>query len=103
MDLSGAIYREIDDEHGFGSRNRYAQDGSPIRLGLYGQPEGDNIRELSGSHQQGLAGGAVRLNGPHKRKKMIANIGGQGTVREADDGYGRERWAENQGGKMGGR
>lgn len=91
VDLSGAIYREIDDEHGFGSRNRYAEDGAPVRLGNYGQPEGDNIRELSGSYQQGLAGGTVRLNGLYKMKKMFANIGEQVTFPVAYDASGTER------------
>ncbi len=91
LDLSGAIYREIDDEHGFGSRNRYAEDGTPIRLGSYGQPEGDNVREVLGSYQTPLAGGTVRLNGLYKMKKMFANISEHVIAPAPYDASGTER------------
>src|SRR5690606_30027606 len=32
IDLFATVYREIDDEHGFGVRNRFASDGTPLRL-----------------------------------------------------------------------
>lgn len=91
IDLSGAIYREIDDEHGFGIRNRYAADGAPVRLATYGQPEGNNIREAAASYQQGLAGGTVRLNGLYKMKKMFANISDAVTLPSRFDASGTER------------
>lgn len=91
LDLSGAIYRDIDDEHGFGSRNRYAEDGNPVRLGVYGQPEGDNIREVLGSYQLPLAGGTARVNGLYKMKKMFANIGEEVTFPTHYDASGTER------------
>ena len=91
LDLSGAIYRDIDDEHGFGSRNRYAEDGTPVRLGVYGQPEGDNIREVLGSYQLPLAGGTVRVNGLYKMKKMFANIGEEVIFPTPYDASGTER------------
>lgn len=91
LDLSGAIYRDIDDEHGFGSRNRYAEDGTPVRLGVYGQPEGDNIREVLGSYQLPLAGGTARVNGLYKMKKMFANIGEEVIFPTPYDASGTER------------
>lgn len=91
LDLSGAIYRDIDDEHGFGSRNRYAEDGNPVRLGVYGQPEGDNIREVLGSYQLPLAGGTARMNGLYKMKKMFANIGEEVIFPTPYDASGTER------------
>ncbi len=53
LDLAGAIYTEIDDEHGFGLRNRYDRNGVPTRIATYGQPEGNDVKELSGTYQQG--------------------------------------------------
>lgn len=91
LDLSGAVYREIDDEHGFGSRNRHAGDGTPVRLGRYGQPEGNDIREALGSYQRPLGGGTVRVNGLYKMKKMFANIGEQVTFPTPYDASGTER------------
>tara|TARA_R110000782_G_scaffold49238_1_gene107230 strand:- start:132 stop:2162 length:2031 start_codon:yes stop_codon:yes gene_type:complete len=91
LDLSGAIYRDIDDEHGFGSRDRVTEDGTPVRLGVYGQPEGDNIREILGSYQLPLAGGTARLNGLYKMKKMFANIDEQVTFPTPYDASGTER------------
>jgi outer membrane receptor protein involved in Fe transport len=74
LELSGTIYREIDDEHGFGTRNRYAPNGSVVRLDDYGQPEGTTIKQLSGSYRQGLLGGNVRINGLIKDSRMFADI-----------------------------
>ena len=74
LDLQGALYREYDDEHGFGSRNRYAADGSPIRLADYAQPEATRYKELSGSYSQPLAGGSVRASGLFKEARMSADI-----------------------------
>jgi outer membrane receptor protein involved in Fe transport len=91
LDLSGAIYRDIDDEHGFGRRDRRAEDGTPVRLGIYGQPEGDNIREVLGSYQLPLAGGTARVNGLYKMKKMFANIGEEVIFPAAYDASGTER------------
>src|SRR3546814_3421401 len=58
IELQAARYREIDDEHGFGSRNRFTPDGSPLRLVDYAQPEGTSYTELSGNYRQPLFGGA---------------------------------------------
>ena len=74
LDLTGAIYREIDDEHGFGSRNRYDANGDPIRLSNYEQPEGTDIREATVNYRQPLAGGTIRLNGLWKQERMFAHI-----------------------------
>jgi hypothetical protein len=47
FDLNAALYREIDDEHGLGTRHRYAAAGAPTRVIDYGQPEGTNVVEVS--------------------------------------------------------
>ena len=74
LDLQGALYRVIDDEHGFGSRNRYAPDGSPLRLTDYRQAEGTSYKELSGAYSQPLAGGSFRASGLFKDSRMFADI-----------------------------
>lgn len=74
FDLQGALYREIDDEHGFGSRDRHAPDGSPLRLGAYKQAEGADNGELSGSYGQPLAGGVLRASALLRDSAMFADI-----------------------------
>ncbi|NML07408.1 TonB-dependent receptor [Sphingomonas sp. G-3-2-10] len=75
IDLSGAVYREIDDEHGYGSRNRYALNGSPVRLASYFQPEGTDVIEGTIGYRQPLTGGDLRLSGLIRDARMFANIG----------------------------
>lgn len=74
LDVQGAAYREIDDEHGFGARNRYAADGSPLRVVAYSQPEGARIGEASFAYGQPLSGGALRVTGLVKDQHMFADI-----------------------------
>ena len=74
LELQGAIYREIDDEHGFGSRNRYAPDGSPLRLNAYKQVEGARVKEASVTYGQPLAGGALLMTGVVNARRMFADI-----------------------------
>src|SRR3546814_20887433 len=61
-------------EHGFGSRNRFTPDGSPLRLVDYAQPEGTSYTELSGNYRQPLFGGAFRANGLFKSSQMFADV-----------------------------
>lgn len=74
IDFQAARYREIDDEHGFGFRNRYAPDGSPLRLTDYEQPEGTSYTEFSGSYRQPLFGGSFHANGLFKSSQMFADV-----------------------------
>jgi outer membrane receptor protein involved in Fe transport len=74
IDFQAARYREIDDEHGFGFRNRYAPDGSPLRLTDYAQPEGTSYTEFSGSYRQPLFGGSFHANGLFKSSQMFADV-----------------------------
>jgi outer membrane receptor protein involved in Fe transport len=74
IDFQAARYREIDDEHGFGFRNRYAPDGSPQRLTDYEQPEGTSYTDLSGSYRQPLFGGSFHANGLLKSSQMFADV-----------------------------
>lgn len=74
LDVQAALYRAIDDEHGFGSRDRRAADGSPLRLAGYMQAEGTDTGELSASYGQPLAGGTLRVSGLYKDDRMFADI-----------------------------
>lgn len=74
LDLQAAAYRKIDDEHGFGSRNRYAPDGSPRRLTDYQQFEGADYRELAGLYALPLGGGSFRAGGLFKDSRKFADI-----------------------------
>lgn len=74
LDLQAALYREIDDEHGFGSRDRHASDGSPLQLAAYQQAEGTDTGELSANYGQPLAGGTLRMNGLFRDDRMFADI-----------------------------
>ena len=74
IDLQAARYREIDDEHGFGTRDRYTPDGAPLSLAAYAQPQGTDYIEASGSYRQPLAGGALRASGLFKQSHKFADI-----------------------------
>ncbi len=74
IDLQAAHYREIDDEHGYGFRNRYAEDGTPLRLSDYAQPEGTTYSEASGSPLQPLSGGTMRAAARAQDARMFADI-----------------------------
>lgn len=74
IDLQAAHYREIDDEHGFGSRNRYTAEGAPLRLDDYAQPEGTTYTQISGIYRQPLAGGSLRTSVLFKDSRMFADI-----------------------------
>jgi hypothetical protein len=91
IDLSGAVYREIDDEHGFGRRDRVGADGAPVRIAVYGQPEGVDVREVAGSYRQGLAGGTVRVNGLLKDSRMFADISDFVSLPSPFEAFGTER------------
>jgi outer membrane receptor protein involved in Fe transport len=74
IDLFGTVYREIDDEHGFGVRNRFARDGTPLRLVDYAQPEGADIAQATLAYRQPLFGGTLHLNGLVQDKRKFADI-----------------------------
>lgn len=100
IDVFGAIYREIDDEHGFGVRNRIAADGAPLRLVDYAQPEGADIAQATLAYRQPLFGGTLRLNGLIQDKRKFADIAYAITFPEpgAIDGSEREHARTYEGG-----
>lgn len=64
----------MDDKRGFGTRNRYTAEGTPLRVDDYAQPEGTTYTETSGSYRQQLAGGSLRASGLFKDSRMFADI-----------------------------
>lgn len=74
IDLFATAYREIDDEHGFGVRNRFAADGTPLRLVDYAQPEGADVVQGTFAYRQPLLGGTFHLNGLVQDKRKFADI-----------------------------
>lgn len=74
LDLFGTVYREIDDEHGFGVRHRYAADGTAMRLAGYAQPEGADVVQSTVAYRQPVWGGSLQLNGLVQDKRKFADI-----------------------------
>ncbi len=91
IDLFGTVYREIDDEHGFGVRNRFARDGTPLRLVDYAQPEGADIAQATLAYRQPLFGGTLHLNGLAQDKRKFADIAYAITFPAPDAITGSER------------
>lgn len=74
LDLSGALYKEIDDEKGQGTRNRYDKDLQPIRLASYLEPEIDKVQEFAAKYRRTLGDGTLHLNGLIKKENETVNI-----------------------------
>lgn len=75
VNLSATAYREVDDEHGSGSRNRILADGSPLRLADYFQPEVERVVEATASYRRSLLGGTFRLHGLARDIRKTVDIG----------------------------
>jgi len=73
-ELSAALYREWDDEHGVGARPRRAPDGSPLRDIDYRQYEGAKVTELGAGYDTALGGGRLRVNGAYRNERFRADI-----------------------------
>jgi outer membrane receptor protein involved in Fe transport len=74
IEVSAAAYREVDDEHGFGSRDRTTPSGAPVRIVDYEQPEWNKVIEGTAAYERPLAGGKLRLNGLLRQTRKFANI-----------------------------
>ena len=74
VELSGALYRTWDDEHGVGDRPRVAPDGTVLRDPAYRQYEGSKFAELAVGLETPLAGGALRSNVAWQRERFAADI-----------------------------
>lgn len=74
FELSGALYRTVDDEHGSGTRPRVAADGAILRDGRYSQDEGARIAELATNYQSGAGEGNLRVHAALRQEKFAAHI-----------------------------
>ena len=68
IDISGAWYHEPEWDWGFGQRNRYAANGTVLRLARYDQPRVNTFWLLTGNYRQPLLGGNIRLNGLYNQE-----------------------------------
>lgn len=75
VNLSASAYREVDDEHGFGTRNRLGAGGTPVRLADYFQPEVERIVEGTASYRLPAFGGTLRLTGLGRDNRKTVDIG----------------------------
>lgn len=74
LELSGAAYRTIDDEHGSGERPRISADGTVTRDGRYVQDEGARVAELTAGYQHEAETGKLSMHAAFKREQFGADI-----------------------------
>ncbi len=74
LDLSASYGREIQGMHGFGTRGRFAPDGTPLRLSRYAFPELQNFAELSGTYRQGFWDGELTLGLVVKQERDYSRV-----------------------------
>lgn len=74
FELSGALYRVWDDEHGVGTRPRMAPDGSVLRDVDYWQYEGSKFAELGAGYDAAFGSGRLRVNGAYRHERFHADI-----------------------------
>jgi hypothetical protein len=91
LDLSGTVNRHIIEQMGgTGSRNRYAQDGSVLRLADARTFRYEDIWMVTGSWRQPLLGGRLRLNGLVKDTRTFNKNSEQQTFPATATSVGRE-------------
>lgn len=91
IEASASVYRELDDEHGYGTRNRVGPTGARLRDVLYDQPEGEHVAEVTGAVQDSVLGGNLRLNGLYRRTNKFADITSIRTWPTLEEEFGTER------------
>lgn len=74
LDVSIRYGREIGNNTGFGTRNRYAPDGTVVRLADYDFPTLSNYADLSLSYRQPLWGGDLSLGGVIKQEREYSRV-----------------------------
>jgi len=74
LDLSASYGRGLSNGHGFGTRGRFAPDGTPLRLSQYAFPELQNFADLSGTYRQGLWDGDLTLGLVVKQQRAYSRI-----------------------------
>ena len=74
LDVSVRYGREIGNNTGFGTRNRFAPDGTVLRLADYDFPTLSNYADLSLSYRQPLWGGDLSLGGVIKQERESSRV-----------------------------
>lgn len=91
LDLSGTVNRHILEQMGgTGARNRYALDGSVLRLSDAKTLRYEDIWMVTGSWRQPLLGGRLRLNGLVKDTRTFNNNSERQTFPTTAQSVGRE-------------
>ena len=98
LDLQGSIYRDILVPFGYGSKNRYRSDGSPLQLANYDHPKYQDTWLLQGTYRMPLLGGNFRVNGLVNDGRAIGVIDEQDfyPVRTFSGGGEREMRSNNE-------
>src|SRR5690606_9186990 len=81
-ELSGAVYRTVDDEHGAGQRPRISPQGDVLRDGSYSQDEGEKIASAAGGYEDAVFDGKLRLHGSLQQTRFRADIRDAVTIPE---------------------
>ena len=74
LDISASWGRAINDNHGFGTRNRFLPNGTPVRLAGYDFPELKNFADLSANYRQPLWGGDLGLGLAVKQERAYSTV-----------------------------
>lgn len=82
VELSGAVYETVDDEHGAGRRPRISPQGDVLRDGSYSQDEGEKIASAAGGYEDAVFDGKLRLHGSLQQTRFRADIRDAVTIPE---------------------
>jgi hypothetical protein len=97
LSLQGAWYREADGDMGYGVRNRFLPDGTPLRLAEYAFPGQSENMQVSSEYRQTLWGGALTLNGLLNNRRWWTDITERVSFPAAQTLTGAERWRRRVG------
>lgn len=91
LDLSASYGREWNGNHGFGSRDRFAADGTVLKLADYAQPELQITAQASARYRGALLGGRIELDGTVRQQVQYSDIAEHVTFPAPADANGRDR------------
>lgn len=94
LDLSASYGREWNGNHGFGTRDRFAPDGTVLRLADYAQPELQTTAELSMQYRRNLLGGQIDMSGVLRQEAEVSDIAEHVTFPAPSLSNGRDRSRE---------
>lgn len=91
IDISGSMYREIDDEHGYGRRTGRSLEDGVTYAARYGQPEGEDVQDLSLVLNQSVFGSDITATALFKKIHEFADIDERASVPTVEASSGTER------------